>query len=205
MNLIECNFPLIKTALTRLRDEKSDHEIFRLHVKLISKLLAAELSKKFELREHVVSTPLEDTTGYKLRDEIILLPILRAGLGMLEGFLEVIPQAKSGHIGLQRNEETLLPENYYYKIPKSDSPVYIVLDPMLATGGSASEAIRKIKKEGVKQIFLVSVISAPEGVKKINADHPDITVYTACLDRELNEKGYILPGLGDAGDRIFGT
>lgn len=203
--IIECNFPLIKTSLTRLRDTRSDHEVFRAHVKLISKLLAAELSKEFALREHDVETPLETTKGYHLKDEIILLPILRAGLGMLEGFLEVIPQAKSGHIGLQRNEETLLPENYYYKIPKSDSPVYIVLDPMLATGGSASEAIAKIKKENIKKIFLVSVISAPEGVKKIQTDHPDVQIYTASVDRELNDKGYILPGLGDAGDRIFGT
>lgn len=205
MSLLVCDFPLVKTAITRLRDRNSEHTEFRRNVRYISRVLALEVSKKFTLSEYQVETPLEKTTGFRFEKEVILLPILRAGLGMLDGFLDIIPGAKAGHIGLQRNEVTLQPEKYYFKVPEMVDPIVIILDPMLATGGSASAAINKVKQLTSGSVYLVSVISAPEGVKRVESDFPDVQIYTATLDRQLNDKGYILPGLGDAGDRIFGT
>jgi uracil phosphoribosyltransferase len=144
--------------------------------------------------------------GGKLTNEVILIPVLRAGLGMVNGFLQIIPEAKLGHIGLQRDEETLKPIEYYYKVPRNlELAEVVMLDPVLATGGSASEALKYLKNRGAKKIVFACVVASPEGIEKIALDHPDVKIFAAALDRELNNKGYILPGLGDAGDRTFGT
>lgn len=205
-NLYIVDHPLIKKDLTILRDKNTQPEIFRSALQRISNLLAAEISKNISLEETEIETPLEKTVGYKLKKQIVLVPVLRAGLGMVNGFLELIPDSKVGHIGLQRNEETLEPIEYYFKTPseleKSD---VILLDPMLATGGSASGAITYLKRKGALTIYFACIVAAPKGVERINSDHPDVKIYSASLDRELNNKGYILPGLGDAGDRTFGT
>ncbi|MFZ0454642.1 MAG: uracil phosphoribosyltransferase [Ignavibacteriaceae bacterium] len=203
-NLI--NHPLVKRDITILREASTPPEIFREVVKRISIILAVEMSKDFKISEIKIETPLESTEGFKLNQSIVLVPVLRAGLGMVNGFLEVIPEAKVGHIGLQRDEETLQPIEYYFKIPKDihESKV-ILLDPMLATGGSATEALKYLKNRGAKECTFACLVAAPEGSNKIMQDHPDVKIYSAALDRELNNKGYILPGLGDAGDRTFGT
>jgi len=198
--------PLIKKDITILRDKTTNPEIFRAAVKRISLILAVEISKTYQLTKTQVETPLQNTIGYKLKQNVVLVPVLRAGLGMVSGFLEVIPDAKVGHIGLQRNEETLEPIEYYYKTPKDiNNSSVILLDPMLATGGSSSEALKYLKKRGVKNCVFACLVAAPEGIKKIAAEHADIPVFCAALDEKLNDRGYILPGLGDAGDRTFGT
>lgn len=203
-NLID--HPLIKRDMTILRDISTGTEFFRSAVKRISNILAVEVAKSFQLKEIPVETPLEKTKGYKVEQEIVLIPILRAGLGMVSGFIEVIPEAKVGHIGLQRDENTLIPVEYYYKTPNDISGSYVILlDPMLATGGSASEAVNYLKKKGAKQIVFCCLVAAPEGLQKLSESHSGLKIFTAALDRELNDKGYILPGLGDAGDRTFGT
>ncbi len=200
------NHPLVKRDITVLRDVKTEPEIFRAAVKRISNILAVEISKDLPLTKFEVQTPLENTTGYKLSHEIVLVPVLRAGLGMVSGFLEIIPEAKVGHIGLQRDETTLKPMEYYYKTPKNiDSAKVLLIDPMLATGGSGAEAINYLKKRGVNNLIFACLVAAPEGIYKLKTLHPDVQIYGAALDRELNDKGYILPGLGDAGDRTFGT
>ncbi|MCZ7610882.1 MAG: uracil phosphoribosyltransferase [Ignavibacterium sp.] len=205
-NLFIVEHPVIKRDVTILRDKNTESETFRAVLQRVSNLLAAEVSKKFSLTSIKIETPLESAEGSKLTNEVILVPVLRAGLGMVNGFLQIIPEAKVGHIGLQRDEETLQPIEYYYKIPKNlASAEVVMLDPMLATGGSASEAISYLKKHGAKNPVFVCIVAAPEGVKKLLLKHPDIKIYAAALDRELNSKGYILPGLGDAGDRTFGT
>ncbi len=198
--------PLIKKDITLLRDKKTQPEYFRAAVRRISNILAVEIGKTLKLKEIKVDTPLEKTKGYRLNEQIILIPVLRAGLSMVSGFLDVIPDCKVGHIGLQRNEETLEPVEYYFKIPKVNANSRIILlDPMLATGGSASEALKYLKKKGGRKIIFACLVAAPVGVKKILKEHSKIEIYSATLDRELNNKGYILPGLGDAGDRTFGT
>ena len=198
--------PLIKRDVTILRDKHTDSETFRAALQRVSNILAAETSKNFSLTNIEVETPLEKTNGSKLTNEVILVPVLRAGLGMVNGFLQIIPEAKVGHIGLQRDEETLKPVEYYYKVPKNlDAAEVVMLDPMLATGGSASEALNYLKKRGAKKLVFACLVASPEGVKKMMSEHPDVKIFAAALDRELNDKGYILPGLGDAGDRTFGT
>ncbi|PKL81826.1 MAG: uracil phosphoribosyltransferase [Ignavibacteriae bacterium HGW-Ignavibacteriae-3] len=198
--------PLVKRDVTILRDKNTNQAAFRAALNRVAFSLAVEISNSFGLVEIDVETPLEKTKGYKLARQIILVPVLRAGLSMVSSFLEIIPDAKVGHIGLQRDEKTLEPMDYYYKTPKNlDESVTIVLDPMLATGGSAVASFNSLKRGGAKKCVLASLIAAPEGVKKMNDEHPDISIYTAALDRELNSVGYILPGLGDAGDRTFGT
>lgn len=205
-NLRLIEHPLVKRDLAIIRDKNTTTENFREAVKRISNILAAEISVNFRTTEIEIETPLEKTIGHKLLQEVVLVPVLRAGLGMVNGFLELIPDAKVGHIGLQRNEETLEPFEYYYKTPKNISEAFvIILDPMLATGGSASEAIKFLKQRSASKIIFACIVSAPEGVAKLQHDHPDVTIFTAALDRKLNNKGYILPGLGDAGDRTFGT
>lgn len=205
-NFVIIDHPLVRRDVTILRDQNTESETFRAALQRISNILAVEISKEFKLITKEVTTPLEKTNGAKLANDVILVPVLRAGLGMVNGFLQIIPEAKVGHIGLQRDEETLKPVEYYYKVPnKLDSANVIILDPMLATGGSASEAISYLKKRGAKNIFFSSIVCAPAGVNKIEFEHPEIKIFTAALDRELNDKGYILPGLGDAGDRTFGT
>lgn len=203
-NLI--NHPLVKRDVTVLRDINTNPEKFRAAVQRISNVMAVKVATHFRLAENEMLTPLEKTTGYYLAQEVVLVPVLRAGLGMVSGFLEVIPEAKVGHIGLQRNEKTLEPVEYYYKTPKNiESDIVILLDPMLATGGSASEALNYLKKRGAKEIIFSCLVAAPEGVARLEQNHPEIKIFAAALDRELNDKGYILPGLGDAGDRTFGT
>jgi len=205
-NLVLLQHPLIKKDITILRDRKTNTEIFRAAVTRISNVLAVEISTAFSLAEFRVETPLEKTVGYRLKQDVVLIPVLRAGLGMVEGFLQLIPDAKLGHVGLERNETTLQPNSYYLKTPKNLSKAEVILlDPMLATGGSASAAISFLKKRGAKNVVFACLLAAPEGVKKILKDHPDVIIFSAALDRQLSKKGYILPGLGDAGDRTFGT
>ncbi len=205
-NFFLIQHPVIKRDVTILRDKNTDSETFRAALQRVSNILAVELSKEFRLTETEVETPLEKTQGAKLTHDIILVPVLRAGLGMVNGFLQIIPEAKVGHIGLQRDEETLKPIEYYYKVPKHlETAEVVMLDPMLATGGSASEALKYLKKRGASKLVFACLVAAPEGIDKIKSEHPDVKIYAAALDRELNSKGYILPGLGDAGDRTFGT
>jgi uracil phosphoribosyltransferase len=198
--------PVVKRDITYLRDKSTREYQFRLALRRIAYSLVIEISKTFELDERVVESPLEVTQGYKLNKQIVLVPVLRAGLSMVASFVEMIPEAKVGHIGIQRDEETLQPVDYYYKTPKNlDISKIIVLDPMLATGGSASAAFKFLKDRGANDLVLASLIAAPEGVQRMHEDHPDVPVYSTALDRELNKNGFILPGLGDAGDRTFGT
>jgi uracil phosphoribosyltransferase len=205
-NLIIIDHPLIKKDVAILRCAETDPEMFRGALLRISRILAFEITRDIELKETEVVTPLETTKGHVLASQIVLAPVLRAGLGMVNGFQEVVPDSKVGHIGLKRDEETLRPVYYYYKTPPDlENAKIIVLDPMLATGGSASEALNYLKESGAKDIVLACLVAAPEGVKRVTSEHPDVRIFTAALDRQLNTKGYILPGLGDAGDRIFGT
>jgi uracil phosphoribosyltransferase len=205
-NLFLIDHPIIKRDVTVLRDKNSTSEIFRAALQSVSNILAVELSKEFNLTKTEIETPLEKTEGAKLANDVILVPVLRAGLGMVNGFLQIIPEAKVGHIGLQRDEETLKPIEYYYKLPKQlETAEVVLLDPMLATGGSASEALKYLKNRGASKLVFACVVAAPEGINKIATEHPDVKIFAAALDRELNNKGYILPGLGDAGDRTFGT
>ena len=197
---------LIRHKITILRDKNTNVSDFRKLIGEIAMLLGYETTKDLELSETPVTTPLCETTGYTLSKQVVLVPVLRAGLGMVDAFLSLIPAAKVGHIGLSRNHETLLPEEYYLNLPSDISErEVLVLDPMLATGGSAAAAIDLIKKKGAKNIKYVGIIGAPEGVNALSEAHPDVDIYLASLDEKLNEKGYIVPGLGDAGDRIFGT
>lgn len=205
-NLFLVEHPLVKRDLTILRDKNTNPELFRSVVKRISIVLAVEISKEFLLDEISIETPLEKTKGFILKNKIVLVPVLRAGLGMVNGFLEIIPDANVGHIGLQRDEDTLKPMKYYSKTPNNiDEAAVILLDPMLATGGSSSEAVKYLKNRGAKNCIFACLVAAPEGVEKLSTEHPDVKIFIAAYDRKLNEKGYILPGLGDAGDRTFGT
>jgi len=190
-----------------LRDADTPTREFRHLVGEIATLLAYEATRDLETEPVEVWTPLERMMGARIPgDRIVLVPILRAGLGMVDAVAALFPNAGVGHIGLYRNEETLEPVSYYFKIPPLGADkLYLVLDPMLATGGSASAAIAKLKESGAERVRLISLVAAPPGVEKMQADHPDVPVFVAALDRELNEHGYILPGLGDAGDRLFGT
>jgi uracil phosphoribosyltransferase len=198
--------PLVKRDVTILRSLETDTAAFRAALNRVSYAIAIEIAKRFELTEIDVTTPLEVTKGFKLKKQIVLVPVLRAGLSMVDAFLKMIPDAKVGHIGLQRDEKTLQPIDYYYKTPSHlDQSVTIVLDPMLATGGSAVASFNSLKKKGANYCILACLIAAPEGIKKMEEEHPDIEIYSAALDRELSNIGYILPGLGDAGDRTFGT
>lgn len=200
------NHPLIKRDLTYLRDRNTSSSTFRSILRRLTSLMAFEVTKDLELIGREVETPLEVTQGHVLKDEVVLVPILRAGLGMVDAFLDLIPEARVGHIGLYRDEETLKPVDYYFKFPKNlDRSIVIILDPMLATGGSICAAISYLKEKGATRIKVVSLIAAPEGINKLTTEHPDVQIYVAVLDRQLNQKGFILPGLGDAGDRIFGT
>ncbi len=205
-NLTIIDNPLIKRDITYLRHLETKEYQFRLAVRRIAYILASEISKEFSTTEIEVESPLEITKGHKITKQIVLVPVLRAGLSLVNSFIEMIPQAKVGHIGLQRDEETLQPVDYYYKAPKNlEISTVIILDPMLATGGSASAAAQFLKDRGARELIMASLIASPEGVSKMEANHPDVNIYTAVLDRELNSNGYILPGLGDAGDRTFGT
>ncbi len=205
MQITVVEHPLIKAKLTQIRDIKTDTVMFKRILDEIAMLLIFEVTKDLPLDTVKVQTPLTETVGYKIAGSITVVPILRAGLGFLSSVTQVIPEANVGHIGMSRNEETLEPMEYYCKMPKDMDAYTVVLDPMLATGGSAVAAIEQLKKRGIKNIRFMCLVAAPEGVKKLNEAHPDVKIYTAALDDHLNERGYIVPGLGDAGDRIFGT
>jgi uracil phosphoribosyltransferase len=206
-NLTVIDHPLIQHKLAVLRDRNTSKKTFRALVDEISMLMGYEVTKDLPLEEVEVDTPLERTTARQVSGKkLTLVPILRAGLGMVEGVLRLMPSVRVGHIGLYREHDTLLPVDYYFKIPPDpEARDFIVLDPMLATGGSASAAIGSLKRSGATRVRLVCIVAAPEGIQRLLDDHPDVQVFTAALDRELNDTGYILPGLGDAGDRLFGT
>ncbi|WP_243343637.1 uracil phosphoribosyltransferase [Anaerococcus sp. AGMB09787] len=199
--------PVIKHKITILRDKNTGSNEFRSIVTEIGMILAYEATKDLELEEFEVETPITRTTGYRLAGKkLSVVPILRAGLGMVDGVLEVIPAAKIGHIGMYRNEETLQPVEYYCKLPNDiEKREILVVDPMVATGGSVDDAVTRLKERGCKYIKLLCIIAAPEGIKLLSEKHPDVDIYCAQLDEHLNENGYIVPGLGDAGDRLFGT
>ena len=197
---------MIEHKLTIMRDQKTSTPVFKQNLDDIAQLMAYEITKDLPLKDKEVVTPLCPMTGKELAQDVVLVPILRAGLGLLDGFRSIIKEAKVGVLGMQRNEETLQPEEYYAKLPRHiDNDYVIIVDPMLATGGSALAAIDSLKNKGVKQLALACLIGAPEGLKMIEDKHPDVDIYLAHLDDHLNEKGYIVPGLGDAGDRLFGT
>lgn len=200
------NHPLIDHKLTIMRNKETGTKEFRQNLDEIAMIMSYEVTKGLPLKNIEIETPICSMTGKKLVRPVVLVPILRAGLGLVDGFKTVIPTAKVGHIGMARNEETLEPEEYYAKFPSClPEADVIVLDPMLATGGSASAAISNIKKRGAKYIKLACLVAAPEGIEVIENEHPDVDLVVAALDERLNDKGYIVPGLGDAGDRLFGT
>ena len=206
MAVIEIKHPLIQHKLTILRNIGTDTKDFRENLNEIAKLMTYEATKNLKLEETEVTTPLMSTIGHTLQDRLAIVPILRAGLGMVDGIQDLIPTAKVGHIGVYRNEETLEPVYYYCKLPVDiTSRKVIVVDPMLATGGSAVYAIDYLKSEGVKDIIFMCLVAAPEGIAKLLNKHPDVSIYTAKIDQGLTKEGYIYPGLGDCGDRIFGT
>lgn len=199
--------PLIQHKLTYIRNEKTGTKQFRELVNEVSMLMGFEITRNLPVKEIEVNTPVTSCQAQVLTGKKIgLIPILRAGLGMVDGMLQLLPAAKVGHIGLYRDPETFQPVEYYIKLPTDISErILIVLDPMLATGGSANDAIDSLKKRGAKSIKLMCLVAAPEGIKVIQENHPDVDIYICALDDSLNEKGYIVPGLGDAGDRLFGT
>lgn len=199
--------PLILHKLALIRDKNTGSKDFRELVEEVAMLMAYEVTRDIQLEEVEIETPICKTTCKMLAGKkLAIVPILRAGLGMVDGMLKLIPAAKVGHIGLYRDEETLQPVEYFCKLPQDiEERDVIVTDPMLATGGSAVDAITLLKKRGAKNIRLMCLISAPEGIKAVMNAHPDVDVYVAAIDEKLNEKGYIVPGLGDAGDRLFGT
>ena len=207
MEAVILSHPLVTHRLSILRSKKTGTKEFREIVGELSEFLCYEALKDAELEECEIETPLVKMKTKRLNEnKYAFVPILRAGMGMIDGVLNVIPNAKIGHIGLYRDEETLEPHKYYYKVPKDiENREVIIVDPMLATGGSAVDAIKMIKADGVKKIKFLCMIAAPEGIERVQKEYPDVQIFAAALDERLNEKGYILPGLGDAGDRIFGT
>lgn len=206
-NLTVLGHPLIRHKLTVLRDRNTSKKKFKELVDEISMLMAYEVTKELALEPVEIDTPLERTEQVQISGKkLTLVPILRAGLGMVDGVVRLIPSARVGHIGLYRDHDTLQPVDYYFKIPPDPAArEFIVLDPMLATGGSAAAAVQSLKSRGATRIQFMCLVAAPEGVQRMLDAHPEIPVYTAALDRELDENGYIRPGLGDAGDRLFGT
>lgn len=206
-NLTVLNHPLIQHKLTILRDKRTGTRDFRQLAGEIAMLMAYDVTKDLDLEPLEIETPLESMRGVEVAGKkLTLVPILRAGLGMVDAISQLIPSARVGHIGLYRDHESLRPVDYYFKIPGSEQDrTFFVLDPMLATGGSAVAATTALKHAGARRIRFLCLVAAPEGVRRMLADHADVPLYTAALDRQLNEHGYILPGLGDAGDRLFGT
>lgn len=200
------NHPLVAHRIGLMRDQKTPPKIFRELVSEITNFLAYEALKDLRTVELPVVTPVAETTCDRISERIVIVPILRAGMGMLDAMLHVLPYAKVGVLGMQRNEETAEPVPYYAKVPPAKGEeLALVIDPMLATGGSACDAVAQLKKLGYKRIKFLNLISAPEGIAKFEREHPDVPVYTAAKDERLNQHFYIVPGLGDAGDRIFGT
>lgn len=207
-NVYVLDHPLIQHKLTYIRKKETGTKDFRELVDEVATLMAFEITRDLPLEDVSIDTPVvDDATAHVLSGKKVgLIPILRAGLGMVDGMVDLIPAAKIGHVGLYRDPETLKPVEYYVKLPSDiEERELIVLDPMLATGGSAIEAINSLKSRGAKQIRLMCLVAAPEGVELMKEAHPDVDIYLAALDEKLNEKGYIVPGLGDAGDRLYGT
>lgn len=206
-NLTVVRHPLVQHKIGLLRSRDTPTKVFKELVEEIAMLLAYEATAALQLEPTSVDTPLETTTGYRVRGKkLTLVPILRAGLGMVEGVLRLVPSARVGHVGLYRDHDTLKPVDYYFKVPgDAGERDFLVLDPMLATGGSATSAVTSLKRAGARRIGFLCLVAAPEGVRRMANEHPDVNVIAGALDRELNAHGYILPGLGDAGDRMFGT
>ena len=198
--------PLLKRDLAILRDRRTPHGLFRRKMADAASILAYEALRDLEVAEEPIDTPLEPTTGFRLAKEIVVVPVLRAGLGMVDGFTRFVPEARVGQIGMYRDEQTHNPVDYYSSIPEyvKEARVFVV-DPMLATGGSAAGALGRLKRQGAVDLVFVCLVAAPEGIKRLEESHPDVPVITAALDRELDANAYIRPGLGDAGDRLFGT
>jgi uracil phosphoribosyltransferase len=204
--LVVVDHPVLADRLAVLRAADTTHGQFRQALYEASAILAVEAARELPLSEVTVETPLETTTGHRLPTEIAVVPVLRAGLGMVEGFLRLLPDARVGHLGMQRDEEELTPRDYYERLPSQLGDAYVyLLDPMLATGGSAVHALDRLREAGAVRLALICLVAAPEGLAAVEAAHPDVTVWTAAVDRQLDERGYIRPGLGDAGDRVFGT
>lgn len=205
-NVTVFNHPLIQHKLTHLRDRSVSHRPFRALLYQIAGLMVFEVTRTLPTEIVEVETPIERTTGHRLSAHITVVPVLRSGLGMAEGILEMMPEARVGHLGLVRDEETLRPRVYLQRLPRDlgAGPVLLV-DPMLATGGSAAEAVSILRRAGAKDLRMICLVASPEGIAHLRSTDPDIHIYTAAVDRQLNERGYILPGLGDAGDRMYGT
>lgn len=205
-NLRVFDHPLIQHKLAYLRDENTSHRPFRALLYQIAGLMVFEVTRSFPTIDIDVKTPLEVTRGKKLRGTITVVPVLRSGLGMAEGILEMMPEARIGHLGLARDEHTLQPKAYLRKLPQrlDEGPVVLV-DPMLATGGSACAALATLKEAGATDVRMICLVATPEGVSRLLQEHKDVPIYAAALDRQLNERGFIVPGLGDAGDRMYGT
>ena len=207
MEVIELKHPLVEHKLAILRDKKTGTKEFREIISELATLLCYEATKDAKTYDVEIETPITKMKTKKIHeDDYVFIPILRAGTGMIDGIINAIPNAKFGHVGMQRDEETHIPETYYFKVPKGiENKEVIIIDPMLATGGSGIDTISLLKQKGAKRIKFLSIISAPEGIKAMKEKHPDVQIYTTSIDEKLNEKAYIVPGLGDAGDRIFGT
>lgn len=205
MSVIVVDHPLAQHLLLALRDESTPPAVFRSLTKKLTTVLMLEATRDLPTRPKTVATPLTQADGRVLAGPLAVVPILRAGLGMLDAVIELFPEVRVGYIGLERDEATFQPSEYYAKMPQLSDAVTYVLDPMLATGGSASAALGSVKASGATDVRMVSIVSAPEGVKTLEAEHPDVTIHTASVDRELNSNAYIVPGLGDFGDRLFGT
>ena len=197
---------LLRRLVSILRDRETPHGEFRQTLDEAAMILAYEAMRGLRSDDHEVQTPLEPAAAVRLADQVVVVAILRAGLGMVDGFLRLVPDARVGHLGMYRDEEALRPVGYYENVPPGveDAEVFVV-DPMLATGGSATQAIARLKRAGARRLTFVCLVSAPEGVKALREAHPEVPIYTAALDRQLDSNGYIRPGLGDAGNRIFGT
>lgn len=200
------NHPLVQHNLTRLRDKRTGPQEFRRVLGEVASLMIYEATRSFELDRTRVRTPIEQTTGFQLKRDVVLVPVLRAGLGMLDAILQLIPNARVGFIGLKREEKTLQAAFYHKSLPKNLRPFEVVLiDPMLATGGSAIAALALLNQHGARRMRLVSLVAAPEGIRAVRKVYPDLDIFTASIDKRLNERGFIVPGLGDAGDRLFGV
>jgi uracil phosphoribosyltransferase len=205
-NVVVFDHPLIQHKLTHLRDRTTSHRPFRALLYQIAGLMVFEVTRGLPVKEVQVQTPVEMTAGHRLSAKVTVVPVLRSGLGMAEGVLEMMPEARVGHLGMARDEKTLRPAVYLRRLPHDldAGPVFLV-DPMLATGGSASEAVHILRQAGARDLRMICLVAAPEGIERLTKDHPDLRIYTAAIDRQLNEHGFICPGLGDAGDRMYGT